>query len=153
MKKPFLIAAALALGIAANGVIADEALDELNLGLEHNNVLNVPTPQVPHYSTAKPGKSDRLPTAYSTAPPQIPHRIQDDLPITAEENSCMDCHDRRKLIGKTWKKGKKIPMPDNHYGDFNTAGGSDTVAGARYNCTLCHVPESDAKVVVKNSFN
>lgn len=152
MRKNILIASAIMLGISSSAVFADEAMTELNLGLEHNNVLNTPTPQVPSYPTVRPGKSDRLPKSYATAPPQIPHGIADYLPITADDNSCLDCHDRRKLLGKKWKKGKKIPMPDDHYGSFAEKGGSDEVAGSRYTCTQCHTPLSDAPPLVKNTF-
>lgn len=152
MKKTILIATAVLLGIGSSGVFADEAMNELNLGLEHNNVLNTPTPQAPTYPSVRPGKSDRLPKSYATAPPQIPHGIADYLPITADDNSCLDCHDRRRLLGKQWKKGKKVPMPDDHYGSFAKKGGSDEVAGSRYTCTQCHTPLSDATPLVKSTF-
>lgn len=151
--KPQVLFGVLALVCSAfSPALFASALDELNMGLSKTSVFDDPTPPVAHYSDIKPGKSDRNPTSYHTAPPQITHRVEEYLPITAEENQCTDCHDKRKQIGKEWKKGKKVPMPDNHYGTFNKPGGVEDVAGARYNCTLCHAQQSDAPPLVGSTF-
>jgi len=131
---------------------ASNAIDDLNMGLSKTSVFDVPTPGASNYSTIKPGKSDRLEKSYHTAPPQITHTVDEYMPITLEENECLDCHDRRKLLDKTWVIGKKLPMSDSHYGTFFKAGGVEDVAGARYNCTQCHAQQSDAKPLVSNSF-
>ena len=122
------------------------------MSLSKGSVFEIPTPEAVMYPTAKPGKTDRIPKAYSTLPPLVTHRLEEYMPITMEENECMDCHDRRKLLGKVWKFGKKIPMPDTHYGSFGNEGSSEDVAGARYNCTQCHVAVSDAQPLVENTF-
>lgn len=152
MKTKLFVLGAIMMASISSTTLFASAVDELNMGLSKGSVFDVPTPPVSMYPTIKPGKSERLPRAYSTLPPQINHRVEEYLPITMEENECLDCHDRRKLIGKTWKLGKKIPMPDNHYGSFQKNGGTEDVAGARYNCTQCHVPMSDAKPLVENTF-
>ncbi|MEJ2308399.1 MAG: nitrate reductase cytochrome c-type subunit [Gammaproteobacteria bacterium] len=135
-----------------SGAVAAAAIDELNMGLSKSSVFDTPTPHAASYPDIKPGKSDRLPKAYETLPPQITHRVEEYLPITLEDNECMDCHDKRKMLGRTWQKGKKLPMPDNHYGSFEKQGGVEDVAGARYNCMQCHVPMSDARPLVENTF-
>lgn len=129
-----------------------EVLDDINMGLSKESVFDVPTPVVSNYSKLKAGKNERLPIAYSTLPPQIGHAIDEYLPITIEDNECIDCHDRRKLLKYKWRVGKKLPMPDSHYGSFNKQGGAEDVAGARYNCTQCHVVLSDAPPLVENTF-
>jgi len=149
MKTLIVLAGTILAVIGSANLAASEALDELNSG---PSVFDVPTPTAPSFPTAKPGKVDRLVKAYSTAPPQINHRTAEYLPITMEDNGCLDCHDRRKLLSKTWRKGKKLPMPDSHYGSFDKPGNAEDVAGARYNCMQCHVAQSDAPLVVESSF-
>jgi cytochrome c-type protein NapB len=93
-----------------------------------------------------------IPLAYSTVPPLISHTVKEYLPITAEKNDCTECHDRQDKIGKTeHRTGKKIPMPENHYGGFHGKGDKEEVSGSRYTCTLCHVPQSGAKPLVENT--
>ena len=129
-----------------------DAIDQMNMGIGEDNVFSDATPQAFAYSNVKAGKSEMIPLAYSTVPPLISHKIEDYLPITAEENGCADCHDRQSKIGKTeHKTGKKIPMPESHYGGFNGEGDKEEVSGARYNCTQCHVPQSDAKPLIENT--
>jgi len=130
-----------------------DVLDDINMGLSKESVFDTPTPVVSHYSEQETGESERLPVAYSTLPPQVAHTLTEYLPITMEENECIDCHDRRKYIGYEWKVGVKVPMPDTHYGSFQVQGGSEDVAGARYNCTQCHVQMSDAQPLVENTFS
>ncbi len=127
-------------------------IDDINMGLSKESVFDVPTPEVNNYSELKAGKNERLPIAYSTLPPQIGHSIAEYMPITIEENECIDCHDRRKYLDREWEVGTKLPMPDSHYGSFNKQGGVEDVAGARYNCTQCHVVLSDAPPLVENTF-
>lgn len=127
-------------------------LSDNEMGLSKLSVFDTPTPSVSNYSDLKAGKNERLPIAYSTLPPQVGHTMDEYLPITLEENECIDCHDRRKLLKREWRVGKKLPMPDNHYGSFKSQGGVEDVAGARYNCTQCHVQMSDAQPLVENTF-
>lgn len=128
------------------------AIDELNMGLGKDAVFSNPTPFAFTYPTTKAGKSDRVTPSYHTAPPTIPHKVEEYLPITAEENECMDCHDKYNKIGKQYVKGKKLPMPKSHYGGFAGKGIADEVSGARYTCSQCHVPVSNASPLVENTF-
>lgn len=127
-------------------------VDPNSLGLSKGSVFDAPTPKPVSYSDSKPKTTKRLPKAYSTLPPQVGHSFKEYLPITLEDNECLDCHDKRKLLKRKWKQGKKLPMPDDHYGSFEKKGGVEDVAGARYNCTQCHVPQSDAPPLVENVF-
>jgi cytochrome c-type protein NapB len=90
MKAINIVWVALAATIGSANLMAADAIDELNMGLSKGSLLDVPTPEAPAYPTIKPGKSDRLTPTYSTAPPQIPHRVEEYLPITLEDNACMD---------------------------------------------------------------
>lgn len=155
MKTKLLFLIISIFGIVACQTQGGNVIDDLNLGLSKTSVFDVPTPQLSSYEAKKAGKNERLPIAYSTLPPQVGHTVEEYLPITLEENECADCHDRRKYLDKkdwSWKVGRKLPMPDSHYGSFKKPGGAEEVSGARYNCTLCHVQMSDAKPLVENTF-
>jgi len=134
--------------------LSADAIDQLNMGIGEDNVFSDATPTAYHVVGKKAGKSELLPIAYSTAPPQISHTIEEYLPITLEENECTDCHDKQRKIGKTERRtGKKIPMPMNHYGSFGGEGDKEEVSGSRYTCTQCHVTQSDAEPLVGNYYS
>jgi nitrate reductase cytochrome c-type subunit len=67
-----------------------------------------------------------------TAPP-IPHEI-DGYVVTRKENSCLECHDSQRDIGKK-RKGLPPPAPASHYGKLE---GKPEIASARFDCTSCH---------------
>ena len=150
MKVKLLIMSAL---FAFCSNVFATAIDELNMGLGDDAVFNNPNPAAYDYPDTKAGKSDRLKPSYHTAPPMVPHTVEKYLPITTEENGCMECHDYYDKIGKKYVKGKKkLPMPKSHYGGFAGKGVKDEMSGARYTCTQCHVPASNAKPLVENTF-
>jgi len=131
-----------------------DAIDQLNFGIGEDNVFSDATPMAFAYPDTKAGKSKMIPSSYSTLPPLIPHTVEKYLPITMEENGCTDCHDRQNKIGKTeHRTGKKIPMPESHYGGFAGKGDKEEISGARYNCTQCHVPQSGAKPLIENTYS
>jgi nitrate reductase cytochrome c-type subunit len=68
----------------------------------------------------------------------IPHPIDGYL-VTKEENSCLECHDRPRDIGKRQAKGQPLPAPATHYGKLE--GKKPPVADAHFNCTSCHKPK------------
>ena len=78
-------------------------------------------------------------------PPLIPHTIS-GYQITKNFNKCMDCHafQRAKASGAT-----KVSI--SH---FRTRDGQelDNVSPRRYFCTQCHVPQTDARELVGNTF-
>ncbi len=149
MNKNIIIG--LLLSLLALPVLAD-GIDQLNMGIGEDNVFSDATPQAFAYNDIKAGKSEMIPLAYSTVPPLIPHTIEKYLPITTEENGCTDCHDRKEKIGKTeHRTGKKIPMPESHYGGFKGEGDKEEVSGSRYTCTQCHIAQSGAKPLIENT--
>ena len=152
MKTAIILAGVVSVTISTATVIAGEAIDELNMGLSKTSVFGTPTPEPFAYPQTKPKKSEPLPRAYADIPPQIPHDVEDYLPITTEDNQCLDCHELPKLVGKTVKG--KSPMPRDHYVDLRSSSDkmSDSVVGARFNCTQCHVPQSGAPPLVENTF-
>jgi len=151
---PFLTILSLAAIITTACATADKssnaALDELNTG---TSVFDTPTPAVYTYSDGKPGYNDRLSKSWDELPPQIPHRVEEFLPVNMEDNQCLDCHDVPKYIGRPLNTDRTIknksPMSKEHYATKDL----DDIDGARFNCTQCHVPLSDAPVLVESTFN
>lgn len=89
--------------------------------------------------------SGRFERAYRQQPPLIPHQI-DRYQIDLRANQCLGCHD--------WAVAAKNGAPTlsmTHYLDRNGAQ-TDTVAGTRWFCNSCHVPQADAKELVENTF-
>lgn len=135
----------LALATAGLFAVASQAQDggRVNLkGLADTpmNEMN-PPPDVMKQQTPANG-FDR---AYRQQPPLIPHKVE-GYQITAENNACMSCHD--------WPGNTKINAPkisETHYVDRQGAR-LDKVAGTRYFCQQCHVPQADAKPLVNNTF-
>lgn len=153
MKTEIVLTSIVLLAAGGLAVAAENGgIDALNMGLSKTSVFDTPTPEPFSYSDTKAGKSKVLPRAYPGIPPQIPHKIDTYLPITVEDNQCLDCHDKPNLIGK--KDTSKSPMSRAHYVDLRGSGDEmqGEVVGARFNCTQCHVPQSGAPALVENTF-
>lgn len=140
---------------AASAWAGGKGIPADGMGLSKESVFNVPAQHVYQETTVQPGTSKVLPRAYLNAPPQIPHAIDDFLPITADNNMCQACHARPDLWGvKKRAKGDPTPIPQSHYTDLRNAPGKvgEQVVGARYNCNQCHVPQLNATPLVENTF-
>jgi len=88
------------------------------------------------------GTSDR---DFVQQPPLIPHTIQ-GYQITKNYNKCMDCH--------AFQKAKETGATKVSVTHFKTRDGQelDNISPRRYFCTQCHVPQTDAKPLVENTF-
>jgi cytochrome c-type protein NapB len=98
----------------------------------------------------------------------IPHDTIGMLPIKTNDNRCVSCHmpDIAGSMGAT-------PIPVSHFTDFRPKhkieGGmfkqvadpyknevsivqKDELQGSRFNCTLCHAPQSQGNLAVENTF-
>lgn len=82
---------------------------------------------------------------YRQQPPLIPHKI-DGYQVTNANNACMNCHD---WPGHVEAKAPKVS--ETHYVDREGAR-LDKIAGTRYFCQQCHVPQADAKPLITNTF-
>ncbi len=82
---------------------------------------------------------------YVQQPPLIPHKV-DGYEVTINFNKCMDCHawSRYKDTGAT-----KVSL--THFKDRD-GGELSNVSPRRYFCMQCHVPQTDARPLVGNSF-
>jgi len=136
--QQFLIGCALILA-ASTAALAAQPIKPDSMGLSQGSVFDVPAPKV--YTT-------------KGAPPQIPHDITDFLPITAESNMCIACHNQPDNWGKPRAQGTPTPIPQSHYTDLRNAPGkvTDHLINARYTCNQCHVPQLDATPLVENTY-
>jgi cytochrome c-type protein NapB len=128
------------IGMSGVGVAQDRAgLRSLrgDVGLQDIN----PAPAIERQVTP----ADGFGRAYRQQPPLIPHKI-DSYQVTKDINQCMDCHD--------WPANLKHGAPkasETHYSD-REGNRLDKIAGTRFFCTQCHVPQLDAKPLVTNTF-
>ncbi len=120
------------------------------------------------YSTAEAGSGKTIDRAFQDAPPMIPHTVEGMLPITISNNMCIQCHapEVAESLGT-------LPYPKSHLTDFrpkHMLKGDDFVkavdtsknevvmqetqvlAGARFNCSACHAPQSQSGQWVENNF-
>jgi len=173
MKKTiisFLSIVAVASLAYAGGTISEEQLSYRNSNLysEKDN----PVPEV-KYDAPAPGAAKKIERSYDNAPPLIPHSVDGLLPITTKNNACLGCHmpNVAKSMGAT-------PIPPSHFVNFRPKTKVDkkgrivkegkavknttdikvvehkqkTLYQGRFNCSQCHVPQSNAKLLVKNNF-
>jgi len=144
MRKILLSSVIVASVFAANAVnvtgIRDASLnkDSQNLAkIEYISTLPVP------------GQVKTIKKSYVTAPPMIPHKVANMLPIKIHHNECLSCHkpSPAKALGIN-------SMPRDHFVD-NFEGDKKTglrVAGSRFNCTQCHAPQAKLDPVIENRF-
>lgn len=135
-KKLLVIFAALLIGLAAVGGIADEV-----------QTLRGTSPadldQAPPLFTTKDGP--RIERNYRQQPPLIPHRIE-KYQIDLRTNMCLHCHD--------WPNNTKENAPMVSISHFMDRNGNklDKVSSQRWFCVQCHVPQADALPLVENTF-
>jgi len=107
---------------------------------------------LPAYPEAEAGDSATLGRAFPDAPPQIPHSVEDMLPISATDNACLDCHDPENVASEADR-----PIPKSHFERPVMRKGKkgepmvtivakykedESLPGTRYNCTMCHTPQA-----------
>ncbi|MBM3556404.1 MAG: nitrate reductase cytochrome c-type subunit [Alphaproteobacteria bacterium] len=83
--------------------------------------------------------------AFRQQPPLIPHRVE-KYEIDMKVNQCLRCHDWPYYVEE---KAPKIS--ETHYVDREGTR-LDRIAGTRWFCSQCHVPQVDARPLVENQF-
>ena len=127
---------------------ADSGISDDTIGLSRTSVFDDPSPDTFAYSDKDPSSAGVLPRAYLDAPPQVPHKIEQFLPIKEGKNMCIVCHDKPGMMGKK-TKGIATAMPESHY---NKVDGSWQRSNGRFNCTQCHTPQANVPELVGNTF-
>lgn len=145
--------ALLILALVAAPAAADSGSDDgIEVYFREGGLLDLTPQPLEVYSDSEAGESERVETAFPGAPPVIPHTVEDMLPITAEDNECLECHHPENAVEK-----EDVPLSDVHFerpvmGQGKPDGGmvwvvkgyqkAEDVYGARYNCTMCHAPQA-----------
>ena len=82
---------------------------------------------------------------YLLQPPLIPHQIE-GYTITPKFNKCMSCH--------SWTKYKEMNATKISQTHFESRDGVvlANVSARRYFCNQCHVPQTNARPLVENTF-
>lgn len=102
---------------------------------------NVPAPAVPKTEN----KDLRRQRNYPMQAPTIPHKI-DNYQVDRQANKCLSCHSRRRT------EDSQAPMVSvTHYMDRDGNFLAE-VSPRRYFCDQCHVPQTDARPLVDNTF-
>ncbi|SFL56331.1 periplasmic nitrate reductase subunit NapB [Bradyrhizobium sp. NFR13] len=102
---------------------------------------DVPAPPFPRPVT----DDKRVMRNYPEQPPVIPHSIE-NYQLTLRANRCLECHRRE------YTEGSGAPMISvTHFMDRDGQMLAD-VTPRRYFCTACHVPQTDARPLVPNTF-
>ncbi len=86
-----------------------------------------------------------LDSSFVYQPPLIPHNIR-GYEVSLNANKCLSCH--------SWKNAKEMgatKISVTHYVNREDAVLSD-VSPRRYFCLQCHVPQANAKPLIKNNF-
>jgi len=104
------------------------------------------TPEV-SFAAEEPGDSELVERSFENAPPVIPHSVEDLLPITIDENTCVECH-----LPEEAESAGATAVPASHLYDMRRDKQLATLNPANYNCTLCHAPQAKTGDLVENTF-
>lgn len=107
-------------------------------------------PEAKVYATKVPGvgQPHLIERTFIGQPPMVPHDVEKYVPITQEENACLECHITDEL------RGQKVPkIGESHFSKtVKKRDGSPAVEMSRFQCDTCHVPQVDAKPLVDTKF-
>ena len=141
MKKHVLIATIWCLGIAGLATRAVTAQEIQSLrGMEAIDAASS-DPVIRHYQK----DNEVIPRDYLQQPPLIPHQI-DAYVINIKHNKCLSCHS-----WTNYKQNNATKISQTHFESRDGAVLAN-VSPRRYFCTQCHVPQSDARPLVENTF-
>ncbi|MDH5301906.1 MAG: nitrate reductase cytochrome c-type subunit [Gammaproteobacteria bacterium] len=90
-------------------------------------------------------EADPKPRAYPFQPPLIPHRVEGYV-VNLKFNKCLTCHSRANH-----KNAAATAVSPTHYYEYSGKK-TEQVAGRRYFCLQCHVPQRDTSPLVENTF-
>ncbi len=169
-----IIALIFAVGCTAtsqtNKAQLQKEISEEELGLRKTNLYSEDdtVPDKREYSKDVAGTSKKIKRAFQDAPPMIPHSVEGMLPIKVNNNQCTACH-----MPSVAKAMSATPIPKSHFMDFRPKHKYDgkkfeksvdnmknevsikeisDLAGARFNCSQCHAPQSQMKLAVDSEF-
>lgn len=129
---------AFASTVALVGLVAQQAANVQTLRNTNIDGLNI----VDDIYQQQEGREARN---YRQQPPIVPHSL-DQYQIDLRTNQCLTCHD--------WSNAGDRGAPTLSMSHYLDRDGTqlDTVAGTRWFCNQCHVPQADAPALVGNTF-
>jgi cytochrome c-type protein NapB len=134
----------LVAGLAA-AAMAVTAAEEPAVKLQSLRGADVAAPEAA--SELFKNEKDRppIPRDFVQQPPLIPHAVK-GYNITMNFNKCLDCH--------SWSRYKETGATKISLTHFKDRDGKElaNVSPRRYFCEQCHVPQTDAKPLVANTF-
>lgn len=141
IRKVLKLTLALAAATAGLSLAADPPPVKVN-GLRHGAPLNEDNAPSGPRQERDGGPKER---DFVQQPPLVPHTIS-GYQITRNFNKCMDCH--------AWSRTRDSGATKVSVTHFRTREGQelDNISPRRYFCTQCHVPQTDAKPLVDNTF-
>ncbi|NOZ04006.1 MAG: nitrate reductase [FCB group bacterium] len=126
---------------------AAKTLSDTELSYRKESLLEESETPATNYLGSEPGENNRYQRAFENAPPMIPHSVEDFLPITKTENSCLGCHSPEEA-----EDAEAPAVPASHLYDIRRNKALTDLNPANYNCMLCHAPQTDAQVLIRNTF-
>lgn len=146
--KTLLLASLIGI-VVASGCAVSQSYKEEELGLRKVDLYSEKTvvAEPTAYSTVAAGESKVIQRSFENAPPLIPHDVEGMLDMTKESNACISCH-----LPEVAEAVKATPIPKSHFFDMRTQKVLTEMSQARYNCSACHVPQSNNEPLVKNEF-
>jgi len=90
-------------------------------------------------------ETDPFDRDFTQQPPLVSHAV-DEYPVTKAFNKCMACH--------SWENARKEKATKVSSTHFKDADGKElsTISSRRYFCLQCHVPQTDAKPLIANTY-
>ena len=133
----FILMALLSLNVHATDEAARKTLQEDAKVLKELS----PMPEIKKWLDGDSG----IPKQYPQQPPLIPHPTKGYV-LNLKANKCLTCHSKENAP----ESGAR-PVPDSHYVDREGKTGNK-IAGRRYFCVQCHVPQTDSEPLMTNDF-
>jgi cytochrome c-type protein NapB len=126
-----------------------ESVPEEQIGLAEGRLEDLPPIAPLPTPPPEPGEAPAVPASFEGAPPSVPHTIADYLPITRDENLCVDCH-----LVQDKEPGDPTPIPESHFMDLRHSPDvrGDALVGTRWSCVACHVAPQGVEPLVTNRF-
>ena len=139
------LALALTLGPAGWGTSEAQAADPAPAKMQTLRGVDVSAADPESEGTRYGRDQPALPRDFVQQPPLIPHSIE-GYTVDKNFNKCLDCH--------AWTRTKETGATKISVTHFRTRDGVElsSVSPLRYFCNQCHVPQSEAKPLVGNTF-
>lgn len=157
-----MLVALLAGGVSAEDIENAEVDDGVDVYFRDVDLSALASQDLPIFLDEEPGESKLLDRAFPDAPPQIPHSVEDMLPIRRDSNECLECHHPANVTD-----ADEVPVTESHFQQARMVAGKPgeamrlkvgsyakgkDLSGAGYNCTMCHAPQATNVKTPASSF-